>query len=71
MIELQLVNPDEIIRAMFNPDFNNNALQDLDKDAFISVWNDVKLYLLLIVVLAIVIMSMLVASLVKCVRGTL
>lgn len=71
MIELQLVNPDEIIRAMLNPDFNNNDLQDLDKDAFISVWNDVKLYLLLIVVLAIVIVSMLVASLVKCVRATL
>jgi len=70
MIELQLINPDELIRAWYNADFNK-PVAVLDKDAHISVWNDVKLYALLLVLFAIVVVSMLIASLVKCVRGSL
>jgi len=69
MIELQLINPDDIIRA-FNPDFNK-AVTAIDQDAHVSVWNDVKLYLFLIVVFAIVVLGMLIASLVKAVRSSL
>lgn len=70
MIELSLFNPDGIIRAWFNPEFNK-ALTVMNKDAHISVWNDVKLYALLMVIFAIVVVGMLIASLVKCVRGSL
>ena len=70
MIELQLINPDVLIRAWFNPEFNK-PVTVLDKDAHISVWNDVKLYVLLMVLLAVVVICMLVASLLKCVRGSL
>jgi hypothetical protein len=63
------LNPDEIIR-WFNPDFNKGVIA-IDGDAHISVWNDVKVYLLLIVVLAIVVLGMLIVSLVKSIRESL
>jgi hypothetical protein len=70
VVELSLINPDVIIRAWFNADFNKETTI-IDKDAHISVWNDVKLYLSLIVIFSFVVLSMLVISLVKCVRGAL
>ena len=69
LVELSFINPDEIIRAWFNPDFNP-ALDAIDKDAHISVWNDVKLYVLMMVVLAVVVGLMLIASLVKALRSS-
>ena len=70
LIELSAVNPDILIRAWINPDFNPK-LDVIDKDAHISVWNDTKLYLLLIAVFAAIVLLMLILSLVKCVRGQL
>lgn len=43
----------------------------IDKDAHISVWNDTKLYLLLIAVFITTVLLMLIMSLVKCIRGQL
>lgn len=68
LIELSAINPDVLIRAWINPEFNIK-LDVIDKDAHISVWNDVKLYLLMIALFAVVVVLMLILSLVKCVRG--
>jgi hypothetical protein len=68
LVELQMINPDELIRAWVNPTFNL-PLTVIDKDAYVSVWDDVKLYLLVVVVFVVVVVAMLVASLVKCIRG--
>jgi hypothetical protein len=69
LVNLSFINPDVIIRAWFDAEFNKE-LTVINKDAHISVWNDVKLYLLFIFVLAVVFVFMLVASLIKAIRST-
>jgi len=66
LVELSFIDPDVLIR-MFNPEFNKK-LEVINADAHVSVWNDVKLYLLLIVVFAIVVLFMAIASLIKALR---
>ena len=70
VVELEMLNPDGIIRALFNSDFNKSVTV-INKDAHISVWNDVKVYLLMIVVFALVVAIMLVMSLIKYMRSAL
>jgi len=67
LVELSFINPDILIRSWINPEFNKE-LTVINKDAHISVWNDVKIYALMILVLAIVVAFMLVASLIKALR---
>ena len=69
MIELQILDLDVIIR-LWNPDFAKQATV-INKDAHISVWKDVKLYVLLIIIFAITVISMMILSLIKCIRGSL
>ena len=69
LVELSFSNPDEIMRAWFNPDFNP-PLDAIDKYAHISVWNDVKLYMLMMVVLALAVELMLITSFVKALRSS-
>jgi len=66
---LTFINPDVLIRSLINPEFNKE-LTVINKDAHISVWNDVKLYVLMIALLAIVIVFMVVASLIKALRSS-
>ena len=68
LVELTFIDPDVLIRA-FNPDFNKK-LEVINPDAHISVWNDVKLYLLLITVFAVVVLFMAIASLIKALRAS-
>jgi hypothetical protein len=68
LIELSFINPDVVIR-LWNPDFNK-ALVVMDKDAHISVWDDVKLYLVLLSTFAVVVTLMVIASLIKALRSS-
>jgi len=58
-----------LIRAWFDPEFNKLPTV-INKDAHVSVWNDVKLYLLFIIVLSIVVLFMCIASLIKAIRSS-
>ena len=68
-MDLSFINPDVLIRAWFDPEFNKEQTV-INKDAHVSVWNDVKLYVLFILVLSIVVLFMLIASLVKAIRSS-
>jgi hypothetical protein len=68
LIDLAFLNPDGLIRSLFNPKFNEQP-QTINSDAQISVWNDVKVYLVLMVVLAVAIVLLFIASLVKVIRS--
>ena len=67
IVDFSAINPDVIIR-LFIEDWNIKK-ENLDKDAHISVYDDVKLYLLLIGLFIVSIVLMMIFSLVKCIRG--
>lgn len=66
LVELAFIDPDVLIR-LSNPSWNKK-LEVMDPDAHVSIWNDTKLYVLLILVFAIVVVFMLIASLIKALR---
>lgn len=66
LVEFEFIDPDAIIR-LWNPEWNEK-LEVIDADAHILVWNDVKVYLLMFFVFAVVVTFMFIASLVKALR---
>jgi hypothetical protein len=66
LVELAFIDPDVLIR-LSNPSWNKK-LEVMDPDAHVSIWNDTKLYVLLILVFAIVVVFMLISSLIKALR---
>jgi len=67
IVDFSALNPDVVIR-LFIEEWNIKK-ENLDKDAHISVYDDVKLYLLLIGLFIVGAVLMALFSLVKCLRG--